>query len=153
MDNLTLMITLCILIIASCTDVQTQKVPNIVTFPAMVVGLIFSLYPNPFETVIRIGWIVVLLVIGSMRIMGMGDLKLCMAVMTLRGAQEASIMLFTGSILLLIYCLVTEEKDTVESIKDLIRMFVYHTGIVKRSDNIYPFAVFLALGYSINFIL
>lgn len=151
MENLTLTITLCILIVASCTDIQYQKVPNIITFPGILIGLICSVYPYPLCLIYKIGWLIIYMVIGSLRIMGMGDLKLCMAVLALRDPIEAAIMLLAGTSLLFLYCLATESKNMVETLMDTVHMLFYQTGPVKRSENIYPFAVFLALGYSFNF--
>ena len=81
--------------------------------------------------------------------MGMGDLKLCMAITALRGIEEASLMLLWGSISLLVYCFITDRKNTLYMIKDTFNFFAYNTKIIKRSDKQYPFAVFLFIGYVI----
>ena len=79
--------------------------------------------------------------------MGMGDLKLCMAVIALRGIEEASLMLLAGAIFMLLYCFWTDRPNTILMLKDTYSTIFYSTPVIKRLDKQYPFAVFLACGY------
>ena len=85
-----------ILIFSAITDLKYRKVYNFITFPSMLLGLILAGFPFAGESYYRLLWMVVLLIIGTFRVMGMGDLKLCMAIVALRGAEEAAGMVLVG---------------------------------------------------------
>lgn len=140
-------ITVIILLIAVYTDVRYRKIPNIIVFPSMAIGLLLCGFPFRWESYYRLIWVFFFFFLGSFRLMGMGDLKLCMAITILRGIEESSLMLFFGSISLLVYCFITERNNTLLMLKDTYYFFAYNTKIIKRSDKQYPFAVFLSIGY------
>ena len=146
-NQISLMLTLTVLLISACTDVRDRKVPNEVTFAGMATGLILAAAVSPKEAGIRFLCLIFLFFFGMLRLMGMGDLKLCMAVTALRGPEEASLTLLFGAFMLLVYCLFTDAKNTVLMMKDTVALFTTGTPIPKRSDRLYPLAAFLALGY------
>lgn len=144
---LTFFITVFLLLTASACDIKDRIIPNVLTLPMIPIGLFLSGFPLTWESIERFVWVIVFFLIGYIRIMGMGDLKLIMAVICLRGIQETSAMFFVGTLLLFVYCLATETETTIRSFKDLYYMFFYHTGMIQRSSKKYPFAAFLAVGY------
>lgn len=153
MEYVTLALTTILLLLASINDILYYKVPNKITFPAMIIGLLLCGFPFTVKSYYRLTWLFIFFFIGMFRIMGMGDLKLCMAVLCLRGPMETAIMMFVGSVLLFIYCLLSDKEETLDFLKSLLNNFLYHTGVLKLSNNVYPFALFLALGYSMNIFL
>lgn len=136
-----------ILIFSTITDLKYRKVYNFITFPSMLLGLILAGFPFAGESYYRLLWMVVLLIIGTFRVMGMGDLKLCMAIVALRGAEEAAGMVLVGILLLLTFSFITNKAATLRMLKDTYYTLFYKTGIIHRKRIEYPFAFFLALGY------
>lgn len=139
--------------VAAVTDVLYLTVPNLITFPVMIAGLLLCGFPVTRESYIRLAWMFVFFVIGYFRIMGMGDLKLCMAVISLRGIGETWRMLLAAAVLMLLFCIVTDTHDTIINLKLTVKSFIYNTKFKCFSAALYPFAMFLALGYTINIIL
>lgn len=152
MFDLSLAVTLAVLAAASCTDMHSYKIPNKVTFPAMAAGLLLCGFPFSARAYIRIAWMCLFFVIGSFRIMGMGDLKLCMAVTALRGIEETWPMMLAGSLILFLYCLFLDPEEAKRGLRDLYCMLKYRVRPA-RTRRAYPFAVFLALGYGANFLM
>lgn len=150
--ELSLVITLAVLMVAAVTDATSYHIPNLLTFPAIIVGLLLCRFPFSVESWIRVIWLAIFFALGTLHIMGMGDLKLCMAVLALRGIGETWRMLLAGAILLFMYCLVTQPDSTVYALKSLWRAFRYHIRQPDQPRPVYPFAIFLGLGYMINFI-
>lgn len=151
-DELSFMLVLTILLISACTDMSDRRVPNAVTFGGMATGLILVALNSPKEAGIRFLCLIFLFFFGTLRLMGMGDLKLCMAVTALRGMQEGSLTLLFGALLMIVYCLLTDSKNTALTLKDTVVFFTTGNPIPKRSDRLYPFAAFLALGYPMAWI-
>lgn len=139
--------TIMILVVSAASDLLYRKVYNIVTFPSMLVGLLLSRFPFSANSYYRLLWMVIFFFLGQTRLMGMGDLKLCMAVIALRGIEEASLMLLAGAIFMLLYCFWTDRPNTILMLKDTYSTIFYSTPVIKRLDKQYPFAVFLACGY------
>ncbi len=143
----TLILTIILLLISAISDLLYRRVYNVATFTAMFLGLLIGGFPLSWNCYYRLLWMAVFFLLGQTHMMGMGDLKLCMAVIALRGIEEASWMLLYGALLMLLYCFVTDRTNTILMLKDTYSTIFYHTPIIKRSTKKYPFAVFLAGGY------
>ena len=150
MSKLSFIITIIILIISAYTDLRYRKVLNIITFPSIVLGLVLFKFPFTGESLYRLLWMMIFFALGYFRMMGLGDLKLIMAVTALRGIEESSGMLLAGISLLLMYCFLKDRKNTVSMLKDTYSTIFYHTPVIKRSNKEYPLAAFLFLGYIIT---
>ena len=85
MDWITVAISLVIAALAAIWDIRTGKIPNFLTFPSMLFGTIYACAMGTETGLERILLLVVLFVIGSSNIFGMGDLKLIMAIGALNG--------------------------------------------------------------------
>lgn len=153
MGRITLLLTLIMLLVSSITDYKYRKVFNEVTFSAMLLGLLLNGFPLSVNSYYKLLWMLVFFFIGSLGIMGMGDLKLCMAVIAMRGIEETSMMLLFGIFFLLLYCLLDDRKNTLLMIKDTYNTIFYHMPVIKRSDKKYPFAVFLSFGYIVRILM
>ena len=152
-NKITLIFTIIILLISFITDIKTRKIYNIITFPSIITGLIISAVFHDGLLLYRIIWLFAFYFIGTLGMMGMGDLKLIMSIIALRGIGEAAYSLLFGSLLLLIYCLITNHKVMIETLKDTLHYIVLHTPMPKRSDTKYPLASFIALGYGVYWLL
>ncbi len=145
--------TIATLIYAAYSDVKERKIPNKLTFPIMGIGLLLSGFPFRTEAYIRIaGWLV-LYMVGRVRLMGMGDLKLCMAVLCMRGIHDTWVMFVSGLLLITCYCFITDRQNTIYAFKNAYNIFFNHGKLVVQSTKRYPFAVFLAIGYLCTFFI
>lgn len=156
MERITMAIALAVLTVSAVTDVLYLKVPNGITFPAILAGLALSGFPVTRESGERMLWLLLFFMGGSLRIMGMGDLKLCMAVLSLRGIDEVWKMLLAGSAILFAYCMASDTENTCAYVKELAGAAIYRTRVTRHLNTptaAYPFALFLALGYTANFVI
>lgn len=146
-DWISFIVTASLLLISAITDLKYRKVKNIFTFPSMGIGLFLTGIQSIKELLVRVIWICGMFIVSTFGVMGMGDVKLIMAIIALRGYWEALLCVLFGSIAMILYCLITERTLMIESLKDTFRFLIYRTHIPKRSDKKYPFAFFMALGY------
>ena len=147
-EKLTILITITILAIASYTDLKYRRVPNWLTFPGMITGILLCGIFERGDLVSRLIWLAIFFFIGMLAIMGMGDLKLMMAVIALRGIMTASITLLAGAMLLLVYCIVTEgPKKVLDGFKLAMKCMLLGNYKNKFEGKEYPFAVFISMGY------
>lgn len=152
-NQIQLLITMTILIIAAINDYLYFKVPNYITFPSIIIGLVLSFYISPTTCLLRIMCIVILFFAGMLNFIGMGDLKLIMAILALNGLYYTAVVVLIGALCLMIYCLVTDYKSMILSLKNTVRFFTLQTPIIPINDEKYPFAFFMALGYPIAFLI
>lgn len=136
-----------LLIVSSLCDFTMRKIPNIVTFPFMILGLYWVDFPFSKESYIRIMGCICLFCFGSLRLMGLGDLKLIMAVLCMRGIQESMMMTVTGILFLFIYILFEDYTEVIHTYKNLYQSFLYGIPVRVQSKKTYPFAVFLCMAY------
>ena len=151
MDIIKITITIIILIISGISDIKYYKIPNFITFPGMIIGLLLSGFPVKTEGWVALGLLVLLFFVGMFRIMGMGDLKLIMALVAINGLSETSVIVLTGVLFLMVYCFVTDYRSMVLSLKNTFHFFVMNMPISKINDVQYPLGFFMALGYPIAF--
>lgn len=140
-------LTLAVVGASACFDAKYRRVPNYITFPAMVIGLLLAGFPFTKESYIRLFALLIIFLLGQTRLMGMGDLKMIMAVAAWRGYREAWWMFLLGVLIMTAFCFLTEPRQTAEAFHNVFRLFKYRTGTLERNGKEYPFAVFLALGY------
>lgn len=102
MDWFTAGFSLVITAIAAICDFRTGKVPNFLTFPAMLFGVVYAYFGGTGNGLERILLLIVLFVIGGIHIFGMGDLKLIMAIGALNGILCIGITVASAAILVII---------------------------------------------------
>jgi prepilin peptidase CpaA len=91
-NNISIVFLGVILLVATVTDLRTQKIPNILTFPAAALALIYNTITNGFSgflfsaqgVALGIGLLIIPYLLGGM---GAGDAKLMGAVGGVLGAK------------------------------------------------------------------
>lgn len=146
-DILTLAVATIAMAVAATTDYRTRKVPNALTFPCMAAGLAMTAAWSPKEAGIRALWALGVAFTSVFGMMGMGDVKLIMAVVALRGASEAIWCVFFGAAAMIAYCFATDRGNMTATLKDTFAFVTVGTPLPRRSDVAYPFATFMAVGY------
>lgn len=92
---------LCItfLVICSITDIKDRKVKNAVTFPTIVIGLLLTAVNSLSALAVSVGVIILLFALGFIRQRALGDIKLMMGVVALKGWIASVVSLFAGCLI------------------------------------------------------
>lgn len=152
-QNISLLLSSAILIISAITDIKYMKIPNWLTFPAIIAGILLSGFPLSTVSYIRILWIAIFfLLYGTNVLGGSGDVKLMMAIIALQGVYRAFLMIAIGAFSMMGFCLVTNRGETAFSIKSILNTAKYRMNMLYHSRK-YPFAPFLTAGYFLSFLI
>ena len=123
------LITAVMLVMLSYTDYKTQKIPNAITFPCMLIGFTLHGFPS-FTTWI---FLVVVFALGAINLLPMGDVKMYMATGFLLSGQAGFIILLFSQLLLILFHMI--KRKSVLVWKDKITS--------------YPLAPFVLIAYSL----
>lgn len=145
LDIISISITIIMLVIAAIIDRKTRRVPNWLTFPCITVGIVTSFFSGLNCGVTAIISLIVLFILGMTGFVGIGDLKLIMAVTTLQGPIAGFITLVIAACIL-VYTHVIKQKYPV-NMRRLINKDLACEGVK------IPFAQYILLGYMIFFFL
>lgn len=151
MNQLLILYPLLPLFISAHIDRKSGKIPNAVTFPAILLGLVLCFRFCSLEYFIRCcAAILLLFLAGASGIAGMGDIKLLMSVASVSGFLPTALTLGLGAILLVLHSAYVNRRDTIADLKAVI--WAMGTGdlrLLSRQGEKRPFAVYLASGYAI----
>lgn len=139
-------ITAGILLISSYTDLTRRKVYNKVTYPAIIAGLILCAVTSIRHLPERMLSLAVWFFMGALQLMGMGDLKLLMAVCAIWGFRTSLYSLLSGCLLLAAYSTVMDPVEMKDAVINVRNFLFYHTPVPTKGRKTYPFAVFLSAG-------
>lgn len=139
-------ITAWLLLISSYTDLKRRKVYNSITFPAMAAGLILCAATSAIHLPGRMISLAVWFFMGALHLMGMGDLKLLMAVCAIWGFRTSLFSLLFGCLFLAAYSTVMDPKEMKDAVINVRNFLFYHTPVPTKGRKTYPFAVFLSAG-------
>lgn len=146
------------------TDIRFKKIKNYITFPLMVIGLIYNIYISGFSGVwfslkgILLSFVLTLplfLVCG----LGMGDVKLFMAIGSIKGAAFSLgtiVYSFFASILISLF---SNPRKFIKAVKNVYMMivgFLYRVPYnitEKESALVIPYAVSIMCGLILTYIL
>ena len=84
-ETVRIVIALVLLSAVCVTDVKHRRAPNIITFPAIAAGMFLCILTPEKDALMRFAGLLIWFALGSLRLMGMGDLKVIMALNTLFG--------------------------------------------------------------------
>lgn len=138
-----------LLVTASIFDIKTHRIPNWVTMPMMLMGLILTICIDPKHALIEFAAIVMLFLFSFTRLMGAGDIKLIMAMTALCGVPVMLFTVLSGTIIMLLWWIVKAPHIAIREIRYQITAFINHMPMqnaVQKKTKV-PFAPFLAVGY------
>ena len=132
--------TLMSFISACIYDIHTRRIPNILTFGSLIAGLVMIYLTDWQEGVARTLAITALFFVGSTGCLGLGDLKLVMALTALQGFLPTLITLFIASSALLVVKVVKGRyKVDMRRLKDADK--------AAEGEKV-PFAPYMLVGYA-----
>ena len=140
---------------AAIFDYKTTKIPNKFIFPVIILSFIFSLICYPLiNTGFSVLFVVLLFFFGMTGWMGLGDIKLLMA-LSLIGTWKMGVFTFAlSSIYLMIFGFLVSPYETGFYAKKMLNRFKLKKEPLYKKSTKYKFAPFIMLGvlsYSIIF--
>lgn len=118
MDRITAITVIIVGIIAAVSDWKTGRIPNLLTFPAMFLGIGYTLWnQGAVNGMNRCLVLILLSFVGMTTLFGMGDLKLVMAFFALGGGRFMLTAVAIAAVLLLAVQLVRHKRETMMDIK------------------------------------
>ena len=138
-----------IVITAAITDLISRKIPNWLILIGLIGGIGINIYEHLTikETLFRLAIIVVILLLGTLRMLGMGDIKLWIVLTILIGGMYSSMIICIASILLVLFAIAKDGKKALVtafvSASDVIINKKINKDIKEISNKGYPLAVFM----------
>mgnify|MGYP000982563439 CR=1 FL=1 len=146
------------------TDMRTKKIKNYITFPLMLLGLIYNLYINGLGGLvfslkglfISGGLTVSLALIGGF---GMGDVKLFMGIGAIKGYKFTSVVLVISLFSSILGSFVINPKRFIEGIKNVYNTIKYKLHHVsykiteKESSWVLAYGIYIFIGLILTYIL
>ena len=99
------------IIVSAYTDAAWFRIPNCVTFPGIIAGMILCGVRHPAGLPARAVWLLGIFAAGSLHLMGMGDLKLWMALAALIGPEKGTLVILSGMTVMAVYLLILRPSD------------------------------------------
>lgn len=127
--------------ISAITDIIKGKIYNCISVSGIIVGVVTcSSFKELHATIIAL---LLIFLFGMLRLMGMGDIKLWMAIASLVGLQTSCIFVALGGLLLIIYTLCSDFRNSLEILEISIKSLLYNRKLIPFEQKGYPFAPFL----------
>jgi Flp pilus assembly protein protease CpaA len=132
---------------AAIFDIKTNQIPNKLTFPVISIGLILTLITQPITTfIIAFVAIIIWFFLGMTNFMGLGDIKLVMAITAIGGCHMGIISFIIGILFLCLFALVTNPIETGVYVHKMLRRLRFKKEPIYKGSTKYKFAPFLFLG-------
>lgn len=143
-------LTAVLLSLAVYTDVKERKVLNKHTFPSALAGLVLCAAGSWKEALLRMAVIAVEVFSSVFGLMGMGDLKLLIALTAIWGFYPVLFTVLFACAVMVCYSLITNHREFCMAMINVKNRFFYKTPIPTEGKTRYPFAVFIASGFVIT---
>lgn len=132
---------------AAIFDIKTKRIPNSLTFSTICIGIIFSAFTRSMtENLIIIGVIIVWFFLGMTNFLGLGDIKLIMAVTAIGGWQMGLFSFVVGILLLCLFALICNPIETGIYIKKFFRRLRFKKEPIYKKSTKYKFVPFMFVG-------
>ena len=148
-----LALTAVLLFLAVRTDIKSRKVLNKHTLPAALAGLVLCFIGSWKEALVRILIIAAEIFSSVFGLMGMGDLKLLIALTAIWGFYPVLVSLLVACLVMGLYALVTNTSEFRLALINIKNHFLYRTPLPVEGKTKYPFAVFICAGFCLTLLL
>lgn len=136
------------LLIAVYCDLRTRRIPNMLTLPAIVIGMVITGLYDGKAALAAAAVMLGIFFLGMTGILGGGDLKLLMALTAFCGVFPMLIATGAASVLILITEGIRRPKETWSAIKSGLCFFIGKTAGEKQGRRV-PFAPYLLCGFAV----
>lgn len=130
---------------AAGSDIVTHKIPN----ELIVLGLICGFWMG-FTNWSQFGWkwlgIFVVFGLGSMGLMGLGDIKLWMVLVAFLGFKRTLLPIGGAAILFIVYVILKDRTEFTRIFKEMGKQTIIRQYQLIPNQQSYPFAPFIFLG-------
>jgi len=136
------------MLIASYTDIKYMKIPNILFYIGIILCLLFDFIFIPIsykEIIAKAVFIIILFFFGSLKLMGIGDIKLWMVITGILGIKESCLIIITALLMFIIYGLINDYSNNIKIVILSIIQFANKEKAQIDNQKAYPFAPFMAI--------
>ena len=138
----------------SCyTDLKDRKIPNYITFPTIILGIFLCILSPEKDLLYAVIGLGIWFFLGALNLMGLGDVKLMMALSVLFGFHNSIYIILGACAAMFIYCAATDRRNLKYALINLKNFLLYRTRIPTEDRPKYPFSVFITIGYLIWIII
>lgn len=132
---------------AAILDIKTEKIPNKLTFTAIIIGLIMTALLKPFTSLAAsVFFIAALFFLGMSSFIGLGDIKLLMTITALGGCKMCVISFIVGVLCLCACASIFNPIETYIYIQKMLQRLRFKRQKINKESTKYKFAPFLFLG-------
>ena len=132
---------------AAAFDIKKGIIPNKLTFTVIIVGLIMDICLFAWkELIISFIVIVALFFIGMLDIIGLGDIKLIMAVTAVGGAKMSGAAFLIGILALCVYGVFFNPYETAIYCQDMKKRLRFKKVKLYKKSTKYAFAPYMLFG-------
>lgn len=139
-----------VLLIATITDCKTQKIPNWLTIPSLLLGGAITHYYYPSNLKILGIAMIVLFIMGCIGISGWGDIKCVMTIFSLNNWLIAVGMYVLAQVFLFVRYMIFTPKKALTEFKDNSKQLLSANVTIDETKPKYLLAPFLLAGYAVS---
>ena len=145
---------ICLLVLsaAAITDSKEGKIPNIITIPSILLGIVLTVLTGK-SLLLLVASLTLLFLFGGLGFFGMGDIKLLMAVSSLSGPKIMLLSLFLASINIIIIQGLKSPESMKNDVKKGLNMLLFRDIKIDKEGKTIAFAPYLLLGFCITGVL
>lgn len=137
------------LIAASICDILTGKIKNYLTFPALLIGLVYTFKYEPDNMQSLLVFLVAMFILGCIGISGWGDVKCIMALASFSGWKIATATFVISQVLLFIKYMILSPKQAVREVQTNAIQVAERKVKIDQTKEKHLLAPFLLAGYII----
>lgn len=134
-------VLLTLLLIASCYDKKTMKIPNWISLTGLITGI--CLCTSIYQVGYRFVAIVFIFFFGTLGLMGMGDLKLWMMISMFTGFTVSCFIVAGGAGILIVHQLICDRKNAGQTMRLAVTSFIVNRKLIEFEQKKYAFAPYL----------
>lgn len=143
------------MVVASIIDIRARKIPNRLTLPMAVIGLVGSIWLFPYSLITKGIVALLFLVLGGLKLMGMGDVKLLIGVSLLTDFGSVCFAVILGGIFFVALQLILHFSKTKMALKiGLFSILAKNLSMAQSGrERGIPFAPYLCVGFIVGELL
>jgi prepilin signal peptidase PulO-like enzyme (type II secretory pathway) len=139
---------LIVLISASVWDIRFRRIPNAITLPAILPGLVWTAVCRTGTLPLTFIALTALFFFGTLHLMGQGDIKLIMAITAINGLTAALISTGIAAILIVGVQILLHPTETAKDAKNaFLALIKLDFSRIDREGRSVPFAPYIFAGF------